>query len=81
MKHFTLVLRGVSEDTPMLEDALFEAGCDDALISYKNGEVFLTFDREALDLKTAVVSAIREIEGASIHAAGYLPDNIEFIKK
>lgn len=65
--HFVLVLRGVNQDTPMLEDALFEAGCDDALIGYKNGEVFLTFEREARDLETAVASAVQAIEAAPIH--------------
>lgn len=45
--HFLLVLRDVNENTPALEDVLFEAGCDDALISYKYGIVSLTFDRKA----------------------------------
>ena len=42
---FSLLLAGVDETTPNLENALFNAGCDDALINYKNGAVVLDFDR------------------------------------
>ena len=55
---FTLVLDGVDEKTSGLEDALFEAGCDDALINYKNGVVYLDFDREGEDLERIIISAI-----------------------
>lgn len=62
---FTLVLDGVDDTTPHLEDALFEAGCDDALINYKNGTVYLDFNREGEDLEQAIISAIKAVE--SIH--------------
>lgn len=39
---FTLVLDGVDENTTNLDDILFEAGCDDALINYKTGTVYLS---------------------------------------
>lgn len=66
--HFTLILDGVDEKTPGLEDALFEAGCDDALINYKNGAVYLDFDREGEELERTIISAIRDIESANIGA-------------
>ena len=59
---FTLVLSGVSEQTAGLEDALFEAGCDDALINFRNGTVYLDFDRESSDFEIAVISAIKQVE-------------------
>ena len=65
---FTLILDGVDEKTPNLEDSLFEAGCNDALINFKNGAVYLDFDREAEDLERAIMSAIRDIESANIGA-------------
>jgi predicted DNA-binding protein YlxM (UPF0122 family) len=65
---FTLVLDGVDEKTPNLEDALFEAGCDDALINYKNGAVYLDFDREGNEFERAIISAIKDIELADIGA-------------
>ena len=32
---FTLVLKNVDENTPELENNLFETGCDDALINFR----------------------------------------------
>lgn len=65
---FTLVLDGVDDQTPDLEDSLFEAGCDDALINYKNGTVYLDFDREDVDLEHAIISAIKAVESTKLGA-------------
>jgi len=66
--HFILVLSGVDENTDGLEDALYQAGCNDALINYRNGIVCLDFDREANTLSNAIFSAINDIENAGIDA-------------
>lgn len=66
---FVLVLRDVDENTPGLEDAMFEAGCDDAMISYKNGVVSLTFDRKAANIQDAILSAIGSIESSSLNTS------------
>lgn len=75
---FTLVLDGVDENTQGLEDSLFEAGCDDALINFRNGTVYLDFDREESSLVNAVLSAIRDVEGCGIGAKviRILPDDL-----
>jgi len=65
---FILILKNVNENTSGLEDSLYEGGCDDALISFKNGTVYLEFDREALSLEEAVVSAIKDVQSSSIEA-------------
>lgn len=65
---FTLILDGVDDTTPNLEDILFGAGCDDALINFKNGTVYLDFDRESENLEEAVISAIKDIESAIVGA-------------
>jgi hypothetical protein len=64
---FTLILKNVNENTPHLEDSLYEAGCDDALINFRNNAVFLDFERKAVSFEDAVVSAIRNVESASVH--------------
>ncbi|WP_208123159.1 helix-turn-helix transcriptional regulator [Cysteiniphilum halobium] len=66
---FTLILQGVDENTPNLEDALFEAGCDDAIINFKNGTVYLDFDREDENFEQAILSAIKDIESAHVNAS------------
>jgi chorismate mutase len=65
---FALVLAGITELTPDAENALFEAGCDDATISIRFGRVYLTFSRTAASLKEAILSAIRDIKKANLGA-------------
>lgn len=75
---FTLVLKNVDEKTSGLEDGLYEAGCDDALINFRNGAVYLEFDREADTLEDAVISAIKNVKSATIDAeiASIAPENL-----
>lgn len=75
---FTIVLKNVDEHTPNLEDSLYVAKCDDAIINYRNGTVYLDFDREASSLEDAVISAIQDIRSASVGAdvASVAPENL-----
>ena len=75
--NFTLILSNVDENTPTLEDSLFEAGCDDALIHFRNGAVYLDFDRQAPSIDDAIISAIKHVESASlgIKVIGIGPDD------
>lgn len=75
---FTLVLKNVHEKTNDLEDSLYEAGCDDALINFRNGAVYLNFDREASSLEEAVITAIKDVQSSSIDAevASVAPENL-----
>ncbi len=45
-------------------DALFEAGCDDAVLTSSSGAQQAIFDREAPSFAAAVASAIAAIEGS-----------------
>ncbi len=65
---FTLVLSGISELTREVQDAFFEAGCDDATLSMRCGRPFLTFSRTAPSLKDAILSAISDVKKANIGA-------------
>ncbi|WP_312226792.1 DNA-binding protein [Pseudescherichia sp.] len=66
--NFTLTLSGVTYDTDGLEDALYESGCDDALICAYGNSVYVEFDREADSLDEAISSAVENIESAGIGA-------------
>lgn len=74
---FTLVLDRVNDKTEKLEDHLFEAGCDDALINFRSGTVYLDFNRDALSFENAVISAIQEVESSPLGAKviSILPDD------
>jgi hypothetical protein len=64
--HFVLVLSGLSEYDERIEDALFEAGCDDALLIFRDNIPYLDFDRQATNLEEAISSAIQEVESANL---------------
>ena len=52
-------------DRDALEQRLFEAGCDDAVVGTgRKGRVALTFDRSAASASEAVGSALRDVQGA-----------------
>ncbi|WP_352412476.1 DNA-binding protein [Mixta sp. BE291] len=64
--HFTLTLADVNAHTPGLEDALFECGCDDALLCFYGNTVYLEFDRESSCFEHALLSAIADIESSTL---------------
>lgn len=59
---FTLEVQGPDVHGEETVNALFEAGCDDALVGSSDGIQFLDFDREAVSLEEAVRSAVVDIE-------------------
>lgn len=65
---FALVLTGVDDLTPEIEGALFDAGCDDATLSIRIGQAYLTFSRKATSRREAVLSAIRDVRKSGIGA-------------
>ncbi|MGD0771131.1 MAG: helix-turn-helix transcriptional regulator [Tepidisphaeraceae bacterium] len=66
---FSLVIDGVCELTTEVENALFEAGCDDATFSIQYGHLYAEFSREAGSLKDAILSAIKDVRRAGVGAA------------
>ena len=60
--HFTLIVDGPDVQSGAVIDALYEAGCDDALIGRTDGIQYAEFDREAAGLVEAVLSAVADIE-------------------
>jgi len=71
LQHFTFFVgvTGVDISAGRYEDALFEAGCDDALITVIDGQIRLDFDREAESYESAVASASHDIQKAGAKVA------------
>jgi addiction module HigA family antidote len=65
---FILNLKNIDQSTPHLEDRLYDANCDDALIHFRNGAVYLDFDREAASLEEAIISAMKDVKSAFMDA-------------
>jgi hypothetical protein len=78
---FVLVLAGVSELGDRIMNALFEAGCDDATPSIRHGRVYLTFEREAVSLGEAILSAIRDVMKAGIGASVLYVDDCNLVSQ
>ena len=82
--HFTILLRdAVYQDD--LEDKLFAAGLDDALLYSKNKAVCLIFDREAESAKQAVETAMAQIRKAGftdliLQETGYIANFQSLLK-
>jgi hypothetical protein len=65
---FTLILDGVDDLTEDVMNALYEAGCDDALVARSNGVMTVSFGRSAASKGEAIGSAIRDVRRAGIGA-------------
>ena len=66
---FRVVLAGVNEITVALEDAVFEAGCDDAFLHSLNGVVMVDFERQAGNLGVAICGAVQDVMKAGYKVA------------
>ena len=59
---FTLVVEGPDLQSDHGIDALYEAGCNDALVGRTDGVQYLDFDRRAPNPPSAILSAIADAE-------------------
>ena len=76
---FALILSGGLGLDERVEDALFEAGCDDATLSIQYGHIYMEFSRSAASLKDAVLSAIRDVREAGIGAEVWRVDECNLV--
>ena len=65
---FQIICSGVDTGSEAFLDNLYESGCDDALVFFRDGYVCLDFSREAEDAETAIATAIQDIESARVGA-------------
>ena len=66
----TFSIRIVADGKDLLDDAtvnaLFQAGCDDAIVSLENGDVVIEFARAAASADEAVDTASRDVRAAGL---------------
>ena len=63
---FKIFCRDVDTSDESFLDRLFDAGCDDATVFFKDGYLCLDFTRESDNAENAVVSAIVDFERSGI---------------
>jgi predicted DNA-binding transcriptional regulator AlpA len=69
---FSIIASGLDPDADYFAERFFEAGCDDATVSFQKGHIIVDFSREAESIGTAIVSAVECVE-----AAGATVDRVE----
>ena len=58
---FTIIASGLDPEMEGYEDRFFEAGCDDATLSFQKGVIIAEFAREAVSFSKAVSSAYEDV--------------------
>lgn len=69
---FSIIASGPDPRAEDFETRFYEAGCDDATISFQKGHIIVDFAREARSVEDAVASAI-----GNVIAAGAKVDRVE----
>lgn len=73
---FTIIASGFHPDVDDVANIFFEAGCDDAALSFQKGVIILEFDREALSFSSAVISAFDDVLKTGAKVERFEPDHL-----
>jgi hypothetical protein len=71
---FSIVASGLDPEAEDFADRFFNAGCDDATISFQKGHIILDFAREADSVDAAICSAVECVGAAGAHVDRIEPD-------
>lgn len=71
---FTIIASGLSPEADDFETRFYEAGCDDATISFQKGHIIVDFARDAETIRDAISSAIDNVRAAGAHVDRIEPD-------
>lgn len=71
---FTIIASGLDPEAEDFADRFFEAGCDDATVSFQKGAIIVEFYREAVSFSKAVTSAYEAILRAGANVERIEPD-------
>src|SRR3984893_9278948 len=71
---FSIIASGLDPEAEGFADRFFNAGCDDATISFQKGHIILDFARDAASIDEAICSAVECVEQAGAHVNRIEPD-------
>jgi hypothetical protein len=74
--NFTIIASGPDPEARDFEDRFFEAGCDDATISFQKGVIVLDFAREAPNFVKALSSALADVQRTAATVERIEPDHL-----
>jgi hypothetical protein len=64
MHEFCIIASGLDREAEDFETRFFNAGCDDATVSFQKGHIIVDFTREAERPEDAIASAIDNVKRA-----------------
>lgn len=73
---FTIIASGLDPEAEDFENRFFEAGCDDATISFQKGVIIAEFHREAVSFSNAIASAYEAMLRAGAEVERIEPDHL-----
>lgn len=73
---FTIIASGLHPDADDVANIFFEAGCDDAAISFQKGVLIVEFDREGPSFSSAVISAVDDVLKTGATVERIEPDHL-----
>jgi predicted DNA-binding transcriptional regulator AlpA len=71
---FSIIASGLDRTADDFETKFFNAGCDDATVSFQKGHIILDFARDASSLQEAIASAIENVRKAGAEVDRVEPD-------
>ncbi len=71
---FSIIASGLDPRADDFETRFFDAGCDDATVSFQKGHIIVDFARDADSIADAVASAISDVMAAGAHVDRIEPD-------
>jgi hypothetical protein len=73
---FSIVASGLDPAADDFEDRFYNAGCDDATVSFQKGHIIVDFTREAESIEAAIASAIENVKAAGAKVDRVEPDSL-----
>jgi len=75
---FSIIASGLDPQAEDFERRFYDAGCDDATVSFQGGRIILDFAREADSLGAAIATAVSDVTraGATPERVGSLVTSI-----
>jgi predicted DNA-binding transcriptional regulator AlpA len=73
---FSIIASGLDPEAEDFADRFFNAGCDDATISFQKGHIIVDFAREANSVTEAIVSAVECVKAAGAAVDRVEPDSL-----
>jgi predicted DNA-binding transcriptional regulator AlpA len=71
---FSIIASGLDPEAEDFADRFFNAGCDDATLSFQKGCIILDFARDAESIDAAIVSAVECVAAAGANVDRIEPD-------